>query len=164
MSKRRDFYLVEWRNRAISDYVSRIDRPRVRRTIFPRNMRQLRQITGGSHDRGVFNRHRDISKSRISHEIARDLAMEPLAYFFSSCNTFRHFSSDISSNKMEIFCRLRQMLLERKEERERERESEWDSLFICSSREEVILRVKWQWCELFTNTPGINCSRTENRV
>lgn len=60
--------IAVWRNRAVSDYISQIDRPRVRHTVFPRNTRQPRQITGGSHDRGAFNR-RDISKPRISHEI-----------------------------------------------------------------------------------------------
>lgn len=144
-----------WRNRAISDYVSRIDRPRVRRTIFLRNMRQPRQITGGSHDRRVFNRHRNISKSWISHKIARDLAMEPLAYFFSSCYTFHHFSSDIPSNKMKIFCGLRQMLLERK--KEREREGGVRCFFVSHERRwyyaMTVMRIihECSWNKLFTN-------------
>lgn len=70
--QRERIFIVAWRNHVVLDYVSRIDRPRARCLIFLRNTRQPHQITSGSHDHGTLSRHRDISKSRISHETARE--------------------------------------------------------------------------------------------
>lgn len=75
--QRERIFIAAWRNHVVLDYVSRIDPPRARYLIFLRNTRQPHQITGGSHDRGTFSRHRDISKSRISHETARERSREP---------------------------------------------------------------------------------------